>query len=258
MDMKQLAQDITNDSEAIRRRREELPETKRPKDISGMKNLRKEIEFYKNRNDKYQETIDTLRHLNNGYERGKLLSHKGDELVRPAWEAKTNPTKQPPWPFDTNFKELIKIFHHCYAPVLKQLQSDLERVARKIEQGMALLPSERQMKLIRSDVSKIASDFHWLQENWRVHYLQQIDSSEKKDFSFQEVPPGIPNIMRDVEQQLLSVTNRLKELNDSFRGEKSLGISKSQLVWGIIGVLLTVFTLVLAQITGLIDLIKGT
>jgi hypothetical protein len=118
-----------------------------------------------------------------------------------------------------------------------------------------MLPSKKQMKLIRSEVSRLALELHWLQENWRVHYLQQIDSSGKKHFGFQEVPPGIPNMISDVEKKLRSVTNRLKNLSDSFRNEKSLGISKSQLVWGIIAVLLTVFGLIIVNITGLIGLI---
>lgn len=252
VDMNELALAIRADSEAILKIRNSLPESKRPENISDLKKLLARIMIYVKKNDYYQSQINELQHKKNTY--GREQGREGDQLVRPAWLAKTG-LKEPPWPFDQNFIELIKIFHHCYAPMLKQLETGLERIARTIEQGMALLPSKRQMKLIRSEVSRLASELHWLQENWRVHYLQQIDSSGKKHFGFQEVPLGIPHLMSDVEKKLLSVTNRLKDLGDSFRGEKSLGISMSQLVWGIIAVLLTVFGLILANITGLTDLI---
>lgn len=250
-DMEALALAITSDSKAILEIRNSLPEPKRPDDIPGLKKLLAQIMIYVKKNDYYQSEINELQHKKNTYEREQ--GREGDQLVRPAWLAKTG-LREPPWPFDQNFIELIKIFHHCYSPVLKQLQTNLERISRTIEQGIALLPSKKQMKLIRREVARIASDFHWLQENWHVHYLQQIDSSGKKNYGFQEVPPGIPNIMNDVEKQLLVVTNRLKDLGDSFRGEKSLGISKSQLVWAIIAVLLTVFGIMLANIAGLLNL----
>lgn len=236
MDIKQLAQDITNQSEAIRKRRVELPEPRRPKDIAGMKKLRREVELYVKKNDEYQRTIDTFRHTKNRYERGGGLSHDGDEFVRPAWEAKTRPTQQPPWPFDTNFRELIKILHHCYSPVLLQLKNDIASLVRLINATSTESLTKKSVRICRIELARITSSLNWLRENERIHFLNQIDSSGKESVSFQVPSPGVPDMMNDAEKELAAVREKFDKLEEKFFSQKGHNAnSKRLLVTVIVG-----------------------
>ena len=61
------------------------------------------------------------------------------------------------------------------------------------------------------------STFQWLRKNWRVYYLDQIDTSGKEHTSFQEVPPGVPNMMDEFEKKLAIVSDRQNKLEEKWR-----------------------------------------
>lgn len=213
--MTALAQEIRKDSIALQARRKELPELKRPKDFVELKRLHDEIQVFVEKNDRYQREMDTVRHENNDY--GPRQERQGDEIVRPAWEVKTE-LKEFPWSFDTNFREFIKIFHHCYVPLIEQLKKDLSKVADEIEHGLVSVPSSVGMKAIRKEMVRITTTFQWLREHWRVSFLDQIDSSKKESMSFMEVPPGVPNLMDEFEKNLVAASDRQNKLEENMRG----------------------------------------
>lgn len=221
-DMQELAVAIRKDSTAMWEWREKLPDPKRPKTLDALQDMHRGILVFVEKNNHYQRTMDQLRHEQNAKRAGQ-----GDTLVRPAWEAKTDSRKrEPPWPFDQNLRELIKIFHHCWAPLLQDLKEDLTQVARKIEAGIVSSPSTEVIQSIRDEMARIATTFHWLQEHWRVPFLHQVDSSGKEDFGFEEVPPGIPNMMQEFEEGFTAASNRQATLEEKWRGGEANQISR--------------------------------
>ena len=211
IDIDELTKAIKKDSAAMWEWREKLPEQKRPTDLQGLQDLLKDIQTFVEKNDHYQRESDRLRHEQNAKQRGR-----GDEIVRPAWEAKIS-TREFPWAFNTNLIELIKIFHHCYPPLIETLKKDLSEVSSEIEKGLVTLPSKRHIRSIREEMGRIMSTFQWLRKNWRVYYLDQIDTSGKEHTSFQEVPPGVPNMMDEFEKKLAIVSDRQNKLEEKWR-----------------------------------------
>lgn len=249
-DMQELAVAIRKDSAAMWELREKLPELNRPKNLEGLQDLHRGILVFVGKNDQYQTTMDRLRHEQNAKRMGQ-----GDELVRPAWEAKTG-TKQFPWPFDQNLVELIKIFHHCWSPLLQDLKRDLTQVAREIEAGLVSDPSEGAIQVIRSKMGRIAIVFHWLQEHWRVPYLQQIDSSGKEHMGFQEVPPGVPRVMDEFGDQLISATNRLAVLEEKWRGDEANRIARRAQIESRVSLAIALGSLAVSILTWLLPLTR--
>lgn len=242
-DMTTLAQEIKRDSIAIQARRKELPELKRPKNFAGLQALRNEIQLFVEKNDRYQRKMDEVRHSNNEY--GPRQSRNGDELVRSAWEVKTA-LNEFPWSFDTNFREFIKIFHHCYAPFIEELKKDLSKIADEIEHGLVSAPSSTRMKTIRKEMTRITATFQWLRENWRVPFLDQIDFSGKENMSFMEVPPGVPNMMDDFKKKLVATSDRQNKLEEKVRGGDANRTAKIALWISIGSLLLAIVSLVIS------------
>lgn len=240
-DMQELATKIRKDSAALWEWREKLPETKRPKTLEGLKDLLTGIQVYVEKNNHYQRTMDSLRHEQNAKHQGR-----GDEIVRPAWEAKTG-TREFPWSFDTNFREMIKIFHHCFVPIIEDLKKDLTNVSRKIDAGLASLSSTKEIRTIRKEMSDITESFQWLQEHWRIHFVEQIDSSGKESTSFMEVPPGVPNMMRDFDVDLTQVRDRQNKLEEKCRGTEA-----NQIAWWAFGVSVVSILIALGSIAAAI------
>jgi len=191
--------------------------------------------------------MDEVRHENNEY--GPRQGRNGDELVRPAWEVKTA-LKEFPWSFDTNFREFIKIFHHCYAPFIEQLKKDLSKVADEIEHGLVSAPSGARMKAIRKEMTRITTTIQWLRKNWRVPFLDQIDSSGKESVSFMEVPPGVPNLMDEFEMKLVSASDRQNKLEEKVRGGDANRTAKIALWISVGSLLLAIASLVVSFIGG--------
>jgi len=207
--------------------RDELPELKRPKNLIDLKKLRKEIETYVKKNNRYQRKISTLQHQHNEY--GPNHGRLGDAIVREALQAKMF-TEKPPWPFNQQLREYIKIFYHCYSPLLSKLKEELAPVAREIEHGLVSLPSNNKMIAIRKDMSRITATFQWMLEHERICFMEQIDSSGKEATSEMIPPPGVPHQMTEFKKELISASDRQNKLDDKLRGSDANRTAKTALM----------------------------